>query len=403
MTPGGGEGFRLLGLTLPPGRAAGPAGHSELPEADKGPEGHNGPERPEGPEGHDGREHPEGHERESVRPQLASSASHPATLVAKASFLIPSSSPLFDGHFPGKPIFPGVAHLALVRRVLTELAARGLAANAAGSGEPPRTAEVAGNGAAPEAVGAIGDTMNAGGAEGTEATEIVAVRNLRLRLPVNPGDRLALRLAANTGGSLRFEIRRGAELVSQGEVRTAGPNTAPSPSSPTPPLRAANLSSSTPADATATGPENPFPPTAALLPHAPPARLLSAVLSASATSIVCSAVIPVSHPLAAGAAAPGFLGLEIAAQAAACLEALRRSPTGAPPIGYLVGVRHADLAPTLPCGVHLHVSANLAGHAAALTVYEFELHLAAESATPYVSAAKPLAAGTLSTFLPTTG
>ena len=336
MTAGGSEGFRLLGLAVLPG--ADPGQGSQAGRAG----------------------------RDEARPESATRAAGAAGASAQADFEIPAGSALFDGHFPGRPILPGIAHLALVRHALRELAARRFAA---------------------------------------EDTEIVAVHNLRLRLPVNPGDRLALRLAANGAGGIRFDLRRGADLVSQGEVRAAGPGASTSPPPPAPRPGTAASSVAEPADATPPGPGGGFPPTAALLPHAPPARLLSAVLSAGATAIVCAALVPAGHPLAAQTAAPGFLALEIAAQAAGCLAALRRQAAGggAPAIGYLVGARHAELAPSLPCGVQLRVSARLSGSAAALAVYDFALHPADADAAPPINAPAPLAAGTLSTFLPATG
>lgn len=85
--------------------------------------------------------------------------------------LIPESSPFFAGHFPGHPILPGIAHLALVAREL-------------------------------------------GGVPLTE------VRNLKLRRPVLPEDVLDLTLERGEEGLVKFELRRGEETVSGGMVRT---------------------------------------------------------------------------------------------------------------------------------------------------------------------------------------
>jgi 3-hydroxyacyl-[acyl-carrier-protein] dehydratase len=89
---------------------------------------------------------------------------------------IPEGSPFFAGHFPGHPILPGIAHLALVAKAL---------------GNPP----------------------------------LAEVRVLKLRKPVLPGDVLDLTLK-ETDGLVRFEIRRGEETVSNGIVRIGGGETA---------------------------------------------------------------------------------------------------------------------------------------------------------------------------------
>jgi predicted hotdog family 3-hydroxylacyl-ACP dehydratase len=83
---------------------------------------------------------------------------------------IASSSPLFSGHFPGRPILPGIAHLAFVARALGPLA---------------------------------------------------AVRSLKLRRPVLPGGALDLLLGTpEDDGWVRFELRRGDGAVSSGTVLT---------------------------------------------------------------------------------------------------------------------------------------------------------------------------------------
>lgn len=89
---------------------------------------------------------------------------------------IPEGSPFFAGHFPGHPILPGIAHLALVAKAL---------------GDPP----------------------------------LAEVRVLKLRKPVLPGDVLDLTLE-ETDGLVRFEIKRGEEAVSNGTVRIGGEETA---------------------------------------------------------------------------------------------------------------------------------------------------------------------------------
>lgn len=89
---------------------------------------------------------------------------------------IPEGSAFFAGHFPGHPILPGIAHLALVAKAL---------------GNPP----------------------------------LAEVRVLKLRKPVLPGDVLDLSLE-ETDGLVKFEIRRGEEAVSNGMVRIGGEETA---------------------------------------------------------------------------------------------------------------------------------------------------------------------------------
>jgi 3-hydroxyacyl-[acyl-carrier-protein] dehydratase len=79
---------------------------------------------------------------------------------------VPAGSPFFAGHFPGHPILPGIAHLAL----------------------------------------ALGNRP------------LAEIRTLKLRKPVTPGTVLDLSLE-EADGLVRFELRRAGEAVSSGTVR----------------------------------------------------------------------------------------------------------------------------------------------------------------------------------------
>lgn len=243
---------------------------------------------------------------------------------------IPAASPLFTGHFPGRPILPGIAHLALAQRALSEILGRQAA--------------------------------------------LGAVRSLKLRRPVVPGDLPELRIGPpGEDGAVRFEVRCGEAAASQGAIEIWN--------GPVPAEGSAGEM-----DLTATG----FPPAESLLPHGPPALLLRAISKAAEDGVVAVAEVPPNHPLVGEGRFPTFLALEAAAQGAAALEALGRHGGTGPRIGYLVGIRDACFSvPSLPAGRPLRIAARLAGGAFPLSVY----------AVTIGEIGNEVAAGTLSTFL----
>ena len=103
---------------------------------------------------------------------------------------VPVDSPFFAGHFPGHPILPGIAHLALVAQAL--------------GGSP-----------------------------------IVEIPSLRLRSPVRPGDVLSMKIEGPTDeGTVRFELHREADLASSGSLRIGPASDLPElPEIPAPPGR----------------------------------------------------------------------------------------------------------------------------------------------------------------------
>jgi 3-hydroxyacyl-[acyl-carrier-protein] dehydratase len=225
---------------------------------------------------------------------------------------IPAESPFFTGHFPGHPILPGIAHPLFVARAL---------------GSSVRIAEIP---------------------------------SLKLRSPVRPGDALDLSGSGpRDDETVRFELRRGTEIVSQGMLRIAPPEWSGAPVLP--------------------APEAPggFPPVSTLLSHQPPARLLRDVLDASPEALTGLAEIPADSPFVEDGHAPAFLGLEAAAQGAAVLEALSQrdisGPSGpsGPRIGYLVGLRSARFhTPWLPAELAFRITVRLSGSAPPLSIYE---------------------------------
>jgi 3-hydroxymyristoyl/3-hydroxydecanoyl-(acyl carrier protein) dehydratase len=111
---------------------------------------------------------------------LSSAADGPGWRLVVRLPPLPEPGPLFEGHFPGHPILPGVVHLALVARALADWQGRGAA--------------------------------------------LRAVRSLKLRRPVGPGETLSVRLAPGEGG-VRFTIESGereGEPVSRGTVVPVG-------------------------------------------------------------------------------------------------------------------------------------------------------------------------------------
>lgn len=229
-------------------------------------------------------------------------------------FEVRSDWPHFVGHFEGRPILPGIAHLLLVRDALRRVAGPDL--------------------------------------------ELVGVETLRLRRVVAPGDLLEIAAAPRGTDRWSFELCCGGELASQGRVTTgrcpvAEPGVGPG-------QVAVGLF--------------PAPPT--LIPHRGPALLLAGVSGAAEDRLEAIAVVPHDSPFAAGGVAAPLVALEIAAQAAAAFEALLRRQAGGsgdPRVGYLVGARDVVLEAALPARSPVRVAVSLDAAVPPLSTYRFEV------------------------------
>lgn len=218
------------------------------------------------------------------------------------------------GHFPGRPILPAVALVALV---VAELARE--------IGRPPA---------------------------------LRAIPFFRLRQLVAPGDRLILS-SRSKGERVRVEVRRDGPLVANGEL-VLGPPEAPAGALAHP-----------------SGGAEQGVSIEALLPQRPPMRFVTSIVDETRDGLVCTARIPTACALVVEGAAPAFAAVEAAAQTAALWEAVRRARDSAgagPRIGYLVALRDlVFFAAHVPADAPLVTSVRLEAAALPLTHYAIEV------------------------------
>lgn len=216
---------------------------------------------------------------------------------------VPTGLACWAGHFPGRPMLPGVLQVDWVLRELE-----------AWRGERP---------------------------------QLVALEGLKFKHPVLPGDALVLELVADDGVGFRF-LRSG-EIVSQGRVRLARAGDA-SASGPVPGPASARASG--PAESAGARAESgpmangPWPEPAAVLVHAAPMLWLRAIESHDERET--RSLVAVSD--LAGFADPGggigaHVALEWMAQTVAAHAGLVRRARGeAPALGLLLGSKHVGFA-----------------------------------------------------------
>ena len=105
-----------------------------------------------------------------------------------------------------------------------------------------------------------------------------------------------------------------------------------------------------------------------LLPHRAPARLLTRVWRIDDSTVAGEGQVPHSHALVVDGEAPAFVALELAAQAAAAMEA--PAGAGAAVVGYLVGVRDAHFsARSVETDSVLRVEVRRVGEAPPLSIH----------------------------------
>jgi predicted hotdog family 3-hydroxylacyl-ACP dehydratase len=256
----------------------------------------------------------------------------------RASLAVPAGGPLFEGHFPGRPILPGVALLDLALRALDPL----------------------------------------GSPEGLATLDF-----LRLRRVVLPGEHLEIEV--EPAETLRLTVRRGEELVAQAGLTLgdAAPVAAEAarrlPATPRGHVGMPELS------------EADVPDLDRLLPHRPPMRFITGIEAKGDDGIVCSVRLAERGPFTAEGTAPALVAIEMAAQAAAAFAGLRAS--GAPRPGYLVGARDVRFhRRRIPAGAPCSAAVRMAGGAGDLSTFDFEVLCGGEK----------VASGTLSTWLTST-
>ena len=248
---------------------------------------------------------------------------------------VPSGGAYFEGHFPGRPILPGVAELALVLDALAREARR--------------------------------------------PVSIQGIAFARLRQLVLPGDRLELVAREQEAARLRIDLKREGVLVVNGEFILGTPQA---------PRSTTAIYHAPPGTPAATA-----PPLDDLLPHRPPMRFLTSILQQTADGLTCAAHIPGTCALVSGGSAPAVASIEAAAQAAAAWEALQRwrnTGVASPRIGYLVAMREvAFFTERIPADRDLLVSVSL--EAAALPLMHYRIEVSLEG--------MPVTRGTIATFL----
>ncbi len=235
---------------------------------------------------------------------------------------VPPDGPLFEGHFPGRPILPGIAELVLIARAL---------------------------------------------APGGDAAGVSTIPFARFRGLVLPADHLEVEAVPRGDDGVRFQVRRTGEVVANGAMTFGAP-----------------LGEDTGAMAVASRATRGAPPLDELIPHRPPMRFVERILGEADDGVTCLARVPAACALVTRGVTPAFVALEAAAQTAAVWEALRRSRdrgAASPRMGYLVSVRDAVFHQrTIPADTDLIATIRLVASAPPLTTYVVDVAVLGECA-----------------------
>ncbi|MEO8163834.1 MAG: hypothetical protein ABI619_00425 [Betaproteobacteria bacterium] len=237
----------------------------------------------------------------------------------KTSIAVPAGAAYFEGHFPGRPILPGVVEMLLVVEALARAWQRPVA--------------------------------------------LRGIAFARLRQLVLPGEQLELEWRELDDGRVRVDLTRQGSAVANAELILGPPAQRAQPAS---------------LDAAARLPV-PAPPLDALLPHRPPMRFVTAILGQTEQGLDCTACVPAECGLASAGLVPALAAVEAAAQTAAAWEAVRRWRDGNPAeprVGYLVALRDVVFfAEHIAAGQSFAACVRLEAAAPPLTHYRFEAAL----------------------------
>ncbi len=115
-----------------------------------------------------------------------------------------------------------------------------------------------------------------------------------------------------------------------------------------------------------------------ILPHRPPALLVTGVVKNSDRAVTCSGSIPSNHPSVTNGRAPVTMAVEFAAQASGVLLGIRDSPHGQPESssreGYLVSLRDVEFrVGSVPANRTLGVLVELQASFGNLAMFHFNV------------------------------